>query len=182
MEQFEKLINIPIVAKAFTFASAAHAAVGQNRKYSGKDYIVHPVEVACIVSTVEHTPEMIAAALLHDTVEDTQITIEMIEMHFGLVVANHVSWLTDISKPGDGNRAIRKRIDREHTWLAPKQSQTIKAADLIANTKDIIYADPHFAKVYMKEKRQILEGMNADETLMKQAWQNVLDFEAGLEE
>jgi (p)ppGpp synthase/HD superfamily hydrolase len=174
----EQLIEIPLVNKAFVFASAAHAAIGQKRKYSGAPYIVHPVEVCALVSSVEdHTKEMLAGALLHDVVEDTDISIELIEAMFGLTVANHVSWLTDISKPGDGNRETRKRIDREHTWLAPKQSQTIKVADLIANTRDICEADPNFAKVYMKEKRLLLEGMNADEMLMKQAWKLIEGWE-----
>lgn len=177
VNQVESLIKIPLVNKAFTFASAAHAAVGQRRKYSGAPYIVHPVEVCAIVSSVDHTPEMLAAALLHDVVEDTEVTIELIEAMFGKVVMNHVSWLTDISKPGDGNRATRKAIDRAHTVMAPKQSQTIKCADLISNTRDICEADPKFAVVYMKEKRLMLESMNADEKLMAECWKLVTDWE-----
>jgi (p)ppGpp synthase/HD superfamily hydrolase len=176
-DRFVNLITMPIVNKAFVFASAAHAAVGQTRKYSGAPYIVHPVEVCVLVSMVEHTPEMLAGALLHDTVEDTQVTLELIQAHFGPVVMNHVSWLTDISKKSDGNRATRKEIDRKHTHMAPKQSQTIKCADLIANTKDICQADPDFAKVYMKEKRLLLEGMDADKTLMDYAWKLINDWE-----
>jgi len=181
IDRVAKLIEIPIVNKAFTYASAAHAAVGQVRKYSGAPYIVHPVEVCAIVSSVpDHTPEMLAAALLHDVVEDTEVTIEQIEAMFGPVVMNHVSWLTDISKKSDGNRATRKEIDRLHTHAAPKQSQTIKCADLIANTRDITEADPNFGVVYMKEKRLILEGMNADETLMGHAWKLVTDWEESI--
>lgn len=179
-ERFVKLIEIPIVNKAFTFAAAAHAALDQKRKYSGAPYIVHPVEVCVLVSMVEHTPEMLAGALLHDVVEDTAITLGMINDHFGGVVMNHVSWLTDISKKSDGNRAFRKALDRAHTHTAPKQSQTIKCADLIANTKDICQADTNFGVVYMKEKRLILEGMNADKTLMDYAWTLVNDWEASL--
>jgi (p)ppGpp synthase/HD superfamily hydrolase len=176
-ERITKLIEIPIVNKAFVFASAAHSAVGQTRKYSGAPYIVHPVEVCVMVSMVDHTPEMLAAALLHDTVEDTQVTLDLIEAHFGPVVMNHVSWLTDISQKSDGNRETRKAIDRKHTHMAPKQAQTIKVADLIANTKDICQADPGFAKTYMKEKRLLLEGMDADKTLMDYAWKLILTWE-----
>ena len=63
-----------LVRRAFAFAKAAHEAVGQMRKYTGEPYIVHPVEVADIVQTVAHTEVMLAAALLHDTVEDTGVT------------------------------------------------------------------------------------------------------------
>lgn len=178
MDQMELLANIPLVNKAFTFASAAHAAVGQRRKYTKEPYIVHPVEVACRVTEAKDwTNEMVAAALLHDVVEDTEVDITLIQNMFGLEVMNHVSWLTDISKPGDGNRETRKRIDREHTWMAPKSSQTIKVCDLIANTRDITSADPNFAVVYMKEKRLLLQGMNADEGLMAQAWALIHEFE-----
>lgn len=178
VERVENLINIPLVNKAFTFASAAHAAINQRRKYNNAPYIVHPVEVCAIVSSVEdHTPEMLAAALLHDVVEDTEVTLELIETMFGRVVMNHVFWLTKASNPGDGNRAIRKKIDREHTWLAPKQAQTIKVADIISNIRDIHEADDGFAKVFINEKKLLLEGMNADEKLMKEAWQIINDFE-----
>ena len=67
-----------IVEKARVFATAAHAAVGQLRKYTFEPYIVHPAEVFAIVSTVDGaTEEMMAAAWLHDTVEDTGVTIEV---------------------------------------------------------------------------------------------------------
>ena len=56
------------------FATAAHAAIGQKRKYSGDDYIVHPARVASIVTRHGGTDEMIAAAWLHDTVEDTDVS------------------------------------------------------------------------------------------------------------
>jgi (p)ppGpp synthase/HD superfamily hydrolase len=51
-----------ITHKALEFATVAHA--GQKRKYTGEDYIVHPIEVMEIIKTVSHTPEMLAAALL----------------------------------------------------------------------------------------------------------------------
>ena len=63
--------------KAIEFATKAHE--GQVRKYTGEPYIVHPLEVAEIVKTVEHTEEMLMAAVLHDTVEDTDTTIEDID-------------------------------------------------------------------------------------------------------
>lgn len=179
-EQLEQLINIPLVNKAFTFAYAAHSAVGQTRKYSGEPYIVHPVEVCALVSEVEHTPEMLAAALLHDVIEDTEVTIDIINSMFGNVVGHLVDGLTDVSKPGDGNRAHRKAMDREHTLAQGKQTQTIKVADLIANCRDITKQDPHFAVVFMKEKRLMLEGMNADKKLMDIAWKLVHDFEESL--
>lgn len=147
-----------IKVKALTFATAAHAAVGQLRKYTNEPYIVHPVEVAGIVSKVPGaTDEMIAAAYLHDVVEDTGVTIELIKKEFGDEVAELVGWLTDVSRPDHGNRAQRKAVDRAHTAGAPAAAQTIKLADLISNTRSIVEHDEKFAKTYLAEKRLLLE-------------------------
>ena len=80
-------------------------------------------------------------------------------MNFGPEVAVLVSWLTDVSKPEDGNRAHRKAMDRAHTAEAPAEAQTIKLADLISNSKSIMQYDPAFAKTYLEEKRLMLEVM-----------------------
>lgn len=146
-----------IVERARIFATAAHAAVGQLRKYTFEPYIVHPQEVAQIVAEAGGTDEMVAAAWLHDTVEDTGVTIELVRAEFGAEVAELVGWLTDVSRPDMGNRATRKAIDRAHTASAPAAAQTIKLADLICNTKSIVEHDPEFARVYLAEKRALLE-------------------------
>ena len=113
-----------VVERARIFATAAHAAVGQVRKYTNEPYIVHPAEVVSIVRSVPHTPEMLAAAWLHDTVEDTDVTMEVVRAEFGDAVAELVGWLTDVSRPEDGNRAVRKARDREHTAAAPAHCPT----------------------------------------------------------
>ena len=120
---------------------------------------------------------MISAALLHDVVEDTEVTLEQLKELYDIEIVTLVDWLTDISKPEDGNRALRKSIDRAHTHQAPFKAQTIKVCDLIANTRDITAADKDFAKVYIAEKKLILEGMNADFKLMKKAWKIIKDYE-----
>ena len=152
--------GMDVVRKAQVYAMAAHAAVGQKRKYTGEPYIVHPAEVAKIVASVEGaTYDMIAAAWLHDVVEDTGCTFTDIHMAFGIDIATMVGWLTDVSKPEDGPRWYRKKLDREHTAQAPAEVQTIKLADLISNSRSIMAHDPKFAKVYLEEKRMLLEVM-----------------------
>ena len=163
-----------IVERARIFATAAHAACGQLRKYTYEPYIVHPAEVVSIVRSVPHTDEMVAAAWLHDVVEDTGVTIEVIRAEFGTEVAELVGWLTDVSRPEQGNRATRKAIDRAHTAMAPAQAQTIKLADLISNTRSIMEHDEAFAKTYLEEKRLLLEVMTkGDATLIAIARKNV---------
>ena len=172
MEGFTlELTGMDIVHKAQVFAIAAHSAVGQKRKYTGEPYYVHPAEVAGIVAGVPgSTPDMVAAAWLHDVVEDTGCTFTDIHMAFGIDIATLVGWLTDVSRPEDGNRAHRKAIDRAHTAEAPAEAQTIKLADLISNSRSIVQHDPAFAKTYLEEKRLMLEVMTkGDSTLMAEA-------------
>jgi (p)ppGpp synthase/HD superfamily hydrolase len=176
MENFTmELAGMDIVRKAQVYAMAAHAAVGQRRKYTDEPYIVHPAEVAKIVAGVPGaTPDMVAAAWLHDVVEDTGCTYNDIHMGFGTDIATLVGWLTDVSKPEDGPRWYRKKLDREHTAAAPAEAQTIKLADLISNTKSIMAHDPKFAKVYLEEKRLLLDVMTrGDAGLMAEARKHV---------
>lgn len=147
---------LTVVDRALNFARAAHDGVGQVRKYTGLPYWQHPVEVALIVQSVEHNDDMLAAALLHDVVEDTPYTVADIESEFGSSIANLVDWLTDVSQPSDGNRAIRKAMDRQHTAKAPADAKTIKLADLLSNLQSIVDHDPNFARVYLVEMAELL--------------------------
>ena len=176
MEGFTmELGDMSVVHKAQVYAMAAHAAVGQKRKYTGEPYIVHPYEVMTIVKSVPHTEDMLAAALLHDCVEDTGCTLTDVHMAFGADIAELVGWLTDVSKPEDGPRWYRKKLDREHSAQAPAAAQTVKLADLISNSKSIMAHDPKFAKVYLEEKRQLLQVLTkGDRGLYEEASKYVL--------
>ena len=112
-----------------------------------------------IVARHNGSKEMIAAALLHDVVEDTDVTIDEIRNEFGNAVALLVDDLTDVSKKEDGNREVRKAMDREHTAKASAAAMVVKAADMISNGKDIKINDPAFAKVYLKEMKALLDVM-----------------------
>lgn len=161
-----------MIASARHFAIAAHSATGQVRKYTGEPYWVHCAEVATLVASVTSSAEMVAAAWLHDTVEDTAITIEHIRDEFGPAVAALVEGLTDVSKPEDGNRAHRKAIDRQHTAEQSPDCKTIKLADLISNTSSIVLRDPEFAKVYLAEKRLLLDVLREGHPVLwrRAAW------------
>lgn len=160
--------------KAKAFATKCHEDIKQVRKYTGEPYINHPAAVVEIVRSVPHTEAMLCAAWLHDTVEDTNTTINDIKREFGEEVAKLVEMLTDVSKPSDGNRKKRKAIDREHTAKASPQAKTIKLADLIDNTKTIVAFDPEFAKVYLAEKRLLLDVLgDGDKTLFDLAMKQI---------
>jgi (p)ppGpp synthase/HD superfamily hydrolase len=148
--------DLGVVSRALLYASEAHAEIGQVRKYSGEPYIIHPIRVLRIVQTVNDDPEVHAATLMHDVIEDTKRTKKDIARHFGTRIANLVDEVSDVSTPQDGNRERRKEIDRLHLAEASDDGQTIKLADLIDNGEDIAEKDPKFAPTYLMEKSMLL--------------------------
>jgi len=165
-----------IIEKAIAFATEAHE--GQVRKYTGLPYIIHPLAVASKVAEVTDDKNMYCAAILHDVVEDTKFSLDDIKYSFGADIEELVFWLTDISQPKHGKRSVRKSIDREHIGRAPKEAKTIKLADLIHNTQSIVKHDERFAKVYMQEKRLLLDVLQeGNEELHKQASHIVFEYE-----
>ena len=142
--------------RARDYAISAHARINQLRKYTFQPYDVHLKAVAELVAMVTDDQEIIAAAWLHDTVEDTPATFEDIESKFGQGVCRLVMDLTDISRPADGNRMTRKEIDRDHTALASSRAKTIKLADLIDNCLDICRHDPKFGALFLQEMVDLL--------------------------
>ncbi len=153
----KKYLMSELILRAKAFAFNAHNSIDQKRKYTGEPYTVHLESVAQLVASVVDDELMIAAAYLHDTVEDTAVTIADITIDFGSEVAYLVFHLSDISKPEDGSRAIRKAIDRKHNAKGDARVHTIKLADLIDNSDSIVEHDKKFAEVYMEEKRLLLE-------------------------
>lgn len=145
-----------LISRARDFAAARHGAKGQKRKHTGEDYIVHPEAVAAMVERAGGTADQIAAAWLHDTVEDTETTVEEIRALFGNPVADLVEAVTDVSRPEHGNRRIRKAMDRDHLAKASPEAKMIKLADMIDNSASIIDHNPSFARVYIREKAELL--------------------------
>jgi len=166
-----------IIEKARIFATAAHSAVGQKRKYTNEPYIVHPTEVAHIVRGISgSTIEMISAAYLHDVLEDTNVPIGTLREEFGDEITELVIWLTDVSKPGDGNRATRKAIDVAHIKHAPPNAKTIKLADIISNVQSIVEHDPDFATIYIDEKKAQLAVLTEGHPVLYNLAKALIDY------
>lgn len=158
--------------QARRYATKAHADAGQRRKYTDEPYIVHPAAVVELVRSVCDDEEMLAAAWLHDTVEDTPNTLNDIRSSFGERVASLVEMLTNRGAQAGQNRAARKLAHFQHTQQASPDAQTIKLADIIDNTRSIVHFDPHFARVYLIEKRVQIQLLTAgNQTLWQQAEQ-----------
>jgi (p)ppGpp synthase/HD superfamily hydrolase len=137
---------------AITFATAKHT--GQTR-YCGAPYIVHPIAVATMVASVGGTDAMIAAAILHDTIEDTATTKNELLAAFDAEITKLVVELTDVftSKACPGvSRAERKARECARTALTSPEAQTIKVADIIHNKPGILKYKPEFAPIWLAEK------------------------------
>jgi guanosine-3',5'-bis(diphosphate) 3'-pyrophosphohydrolase len=154
----EEKDGMSLIHEAEVFATSSHS--GQRRKYGNEAYICHPERVAREVSMVKGaTPEMVAAAWLHDTVEDCGVALVTIRALFGATVFDYVRWLTHVYTsemfPYLG-RAERKRLEAARLAEAPAAAQTIKYADVIDNTASILIDDLEFAAVYTGEMRHLL--------------------------
>ena len=126
-----------MLAKAFRFASEAHE--GQCRK-SGEPFVAHPVEVAIILADLRMDVETLCAALLHDTVEDTDYTVEDIENIFGPKIAQIVDGLTKISGGIFGDRASAQAENFKKLLLTMSDDIRvilIKIADRLHNMRTL---------------------------------------------
>ena len=145
---------------ALEFARQAHGS--QQRKFTNEAYIEHPKRVAETVRGVPHTTEMICAAYLHDVVEDTPVQLEEIEQRFGKKVASLVHELTDefIKENYQHlNRKKRKESEVQRQAGMSVEAKTIKLADVIDNTKDVVKNDKDFARRYVPEMEAVTEAL-----------------------
>ena len=160
-----RLFENKSLRKVESFAVDAHK--GQKRKYSNKAYITHPIEVAIRIEDKFHNNAMIAAALLHDVLEDTKVTHSELRVFlhnvFSVEVAEEVLSLvvelTDVytkeSFP-DYNRKERKHLEALRLAYVSDDAKKIKLVDIEHNSESILEHDPKFAKVFLEEKKQLL--------------------------
>lgn len=160
--------------RALVIAAAAHE--GQVRKYTNEAYITHPMAVAeMLLEYGIEDPEMHAAALLHDVVEDTEMTLEDVKAKFGGMVSILVRGLTKLELPGVP-RAKRKEIEALRLAKAGAAVQTIKYADLLHNMKSIVVHDPKFARVFLREARVLHDVMEDGDPDLRAALNDSLEF------
>jgi (p)ppGpp synthase/HD superfamily hydrolase len=146
-----------LLHKAAAFAAKKHA--GQLRKYTHDPYIVHPTAVALAVAAAGGDEAQIAAAFLHDTLEDTDTTHAELVTEFGQDVADLVLELTDVFTHEAFphlNRAARKMLETDRIATISDRAKAVKKADIADNTSSIVTHDPDFAKVYLVEKAAVM--------------------------
>lgn len=146
----------PRVAAALQFARAKHE--GQRRKYDGAAYIDHPIEVANILIQHKITDERtLIAALLHDTLEDTDTTEAEIANLYGTQTAMDVEALTVKS----GSRRFKTEAKISKPIARGAVTIAVKIADIISNLSDVALVDPKFASIYLEEKKAALDRFKA---------------------
>ena len=132
--------NLKTLLKAASFAAQKHT--GQHRKgKDGQPYINHPLEVANLLANVGGVTDhdVLVAALLHDTVEDTGVTLQELTELFGETVSGYVAEVTDDkSLP----KAERKRGQVEHAPHLSHGAKLIKLGDKISNIRDVTNNPP----------------------------------------
>jgi len=147
-----------LLSDSIKFAIEAHS--GQFRKFDKTPYIKHPLSVMGMMTELTDEQAILSACVLHDTVEDCEdVTLEIIHERFGEIVAGYVFYVTAKSQKTDGSRKIRKEIDRIHYSIGSDVSQNIKVLDMIDNIPSMVLYDSEFAKLYIKEKLNLLETL-----------------------
>lgn len=133
-----KPLNTELLDRAIVFAVRAHA--GTERRGKGFPYIVHPLEAVEIVATMTSDQELLAAAALHDTVEDTDVTIEQIRAEFGNRVATFVAAESDEphqSRDGVENWRARKQAAIDRIARASRDAKIVALGDKLSNMRAI---------------------------------------------
>ena len=125
-----KYIDSELLDRAIVFAVKAHH--NTERRGKGFPYIVHPLESVEIVATITPDQELLAAAALHDTIEDTEVTVEDIRMEFGDRIANIVHAESDLETEG---------VSEEDSWHARKQAAIARLAAAPYEAKIVAMGD-----------------------------------------
>ena len=131
-------LNTELLDRAVIFAVKAHA--GTERRGKGYPYIVHPLEAVEIVATMTADQELLAAAALHDTVEDTDVTVEQIRAEFGDRVASLVAAESDEMPAGvseEDSWHARKRAAIERLAGASRDAKIVALGDKLSNMRAI---------------------------------------------
>ncbi|OKL52450.1 RelA/SpoT family protein [Buchananella hordeovulneris] len=158
-------IDFALIERAYQVAEKAHR--GQFRK-SGEPYITHPVAVATILAGIGLTPITIAAALLHDTVEDTDYSLEQLRTDFGDEIALLVDGVTKLDKVEFGQAAKGETVRKMVIAMAKDiRVLMIKLGDRLHNARTWKYMEAGRAKAKAEETLEIYAplahrfGMNA---------------------
>ncbi len=169
---------LPLILKALRFAADKHSR--QRRKDEGASpYINHPIAVAEVLCSIGQVrdPVTLAAAILHDTIEDTETSVDELEHNFGAEVRGVVEEVTDDKslQPEE-----RKRLQIEHAAQLSPRARLVKLADKICNVRDVMESPP----VGWSEKRRsdyiiwaraVIDGLRGASAVLERHFDELCD-------
>ena len=123
----------PLTRDALGFAAERHA--GQTRDIEGVPFVTHPVEVACLLHEAGYSDEVVAAGVLHEVLEDTDVEREELASRFGEPVAGLVAAVSD--DPSIEDSAERKAALRRQVASSGEEARAIFAADKVSKTREL---------------------------------------------
>ncbi|MHB1125451.1 MAG: RelA/SpoT family protein [Bacillota bacterium] len=163
--------EIPLIRQAYQFAQEAHR--GQVRK-SGEDYITHPLGVALILANLQLDVITIVAGLLHDVVEDTQISLEEIKANFGEEIALLVDGVTKLSRIEFKSKEEQQVENLRKMFLAMAKDIRvilIKLADRLHNMRTLKHHEPHKQREIAEETMEIFAPLAHRLGIFKLKWE-----------
>ena len=153
MKKSEREFDLRLIDRAYRLAESAHK---DQKRLSGEPYIIHPLNVACIIVELGMDSESVVAALLHDVVEDTPWTLEQIRKLFGDNIANLIDGLTKLGKIPYSSREEQQAENIRKMLIAMADDIRviiIKLADRLHNMRTIQFQPPQ------KQRDKALENM-----------------------
>lgn len=153
-----------VIERAIIVASKAHD--GQYRKLTKIPYITHPLGVGLLLMNANAHPELVAAGILHDTVEDTELTLEDIEEEFGEQIATLVEGASEPDKSLSWEE--RKEHTIEFLRTASEDIRTVVCADKLHNIRSII-------RDYEEKGEQVWSRFNRGKDKQEWYYRNVLE-------
>lgn len=174
----------PVLELITRYADNAHG--DQRRKYTSDRYIVHPIRVMELCAAHTSSLPVLAAALLHDVLEDTPVQKEEMHAFLSQHLSAHdaaatialVTELTDeYTKQAypQWNRKRRKQAERDRSAQTSADAQTIKYADIIDNCREIVHHDLQFATVFLRECGYLLSEMDKGNADLRQQAREVIE-------
>jgi GTP pyrophosphokinase len=154
VKAYDPQVDEDLLNRAYVFSMKAHG--GQTRK-SGDPYFVHPLAVAGILTDLKADPATVATALLHDVVEDTNVTVDEIKRRFGAEIASLVDGVTKLSKIELKSEASKEAENFRKLVVAMADDVRVllvKLADRLHNMRTL-----HFVQDAEKRRRVALETM-----------------------
>ncbi|MEN6328537.1 MAG: RelA/SpoT family protein, partial [Syntrophomonas sp.] len=171
VKKYDANANVALIEKAYQYAEKAH--MGQKR-ISGEPYIIHPVEVALILTEIEMDTSSICAALLHDVIEDTNMSYLNVENEFGKEIALIVDGLTKLSRIQFQSREEAQAENLRKMFLAMAKDIRvilIKLADRLHNMRTLVYQNERKQKEIAQETMEIFVPLAHRLGIFKFKWE-----------